>query len=175
MVSNPFSRKKEEEPPQTLEAKLGELNVHFYTDQFFRDRIDGIKTSIENLLPETRIEKMERNGSLLSERRKEMLRMIKSRLLYAWSNVPFAKAREQRWFGRKAMPAARYIIQRTIEWVRSDADDEDIELVIDDVLAVLDNMVGLTFDSGNTSINKGVVVQTINKQDTRYAGGEEEV
>ena len=79
--------KKEEAPPQTLETKLGELGNYFYTDTFFRERLGYIKMAIENLLPESRIHAMQ-----ISEARKEMLKMIKARLLYAWSNVPLARA-----------------------------------------------------------------------------------
>ena len=161
--------KKEEAPPETLETKLGELGNYFYTDTFFRERLGYIKSAIENLLPESRIHAMQ-----ISEARKEMLKMIKARLLYAWSNVPFGKGIERQWFGRKAMPAARYVILRAQEWVQSDASDDDIQYVIDDVIAPIDNLVGLTFDSQNTSINKSVVVQMV-KKDTRYGTEEEEV
>ena len=164
-----FKTKKEEKPPETLESKMAELGTHFFNDTFFLKRLEFITQSIENLLPDSRI-----NNMPISEARKEMLRQVKNRFLYTWVNVPFAKGIERHWFGRKAMPAARYLIFRAQEWVNSDASDEDVQLVIDDVLSPLDNLVGLTFDSQNTSINKSVVVQQV-KKDTRYGTEEEEV
>ena len=160
---------KEDEPPETLETKLDSLGKHFYTDGFFRDRLANIKTELTELLSKEDIEKMQ-----ISETRKLLLKNTMKRLRYAWGNIPFGKSREDDRYAR-GMTAARKLLLRAQRAIMSDADDSQIQGYCNSIFARIDMLVGFTFDSENVSINKSVVVNTIQKTDTRYGGEEEEV
>ena len=160
---------KEEEPPETLETKLDSLGKHFYTDGFFRDRLANIKTELTELLSDADIETMQ-----ISTMRKLLLKTCMKRLRYAWANIPFGKSKEDYRYA-KGMTAARKLLLRAQRAIMSDADDNQIQGYCNSIFARIDMLVGFTFDSENTSINKSVVVNTISSQDKRYGGEEEEV
>mgnify|MGYP001559266350 CR=1 FL=1 len=160
---------KKEEPTETLEEKLDKLGVHFNTDRFFGDRLANIETELTELLSEDTVD-----GMQISDTRKRLLKMTMKRLRYAWGNIPFGKAREDSRYAR-GMTAARKLLLRAQRAIMSDAEDKQIENYCVSIFARIDMLVGFTFDSENVSINKSVIVHTIQKQDTRYGGQEEEV
>lgn len=159
---------KKEEAPENLETKLGELGVHFHTDTFFKDRLSNIKTELTELLTDDQIDALQ-----LSRTRKDLLKMCMKRLRYAWGNIPFGKSKEDYGYAR-GMTAARKLLLNAENSIYSDADDSHIQRYCRSIFARIDMLVGFTFDSSNVSINKSVIVHTIQKQDNRYAGGEEE-
>lgn len=161
-----IGKAKEEKEP-TLETKLSELGVHLNTDQFFRDRIQNIKDELTELMPNEVIDEMG-----ISMARKTLLKQTMRRLRYCWSHVPFGKAIEKPRYGR-AMQAARDLLLLDVQDILSDAAEDDIRIVVYDDFAQIDKLVAYSFDSQNTSINKSVVVQNVQK-DKRYGSGEEE-
>ena len=160
---------KKVEPAETLEEKLDKLGVHFNTDRFFGDRLANIETELTELLSDVTIDGMD-----LSAARKRLLKRSMKRRRYAWGNIPFGKAREDSGYAR-GMTAARTLLLRAQRSIMSDAEDKQIENYCSSIFARIDMLVGFTFDSENVSINKSVIVHTIQKQDNRYGGEEEEI
>ena len=169
MVKRPSWLGGKEETPETLEQTLGNLGISFHTDRFFADRIDNIKAELTEFMPEAEIDSMG-----LSKVRTQLMKMCMKRLRYAWGHIPFGKSKEDYRYA-KGMTAARKLLLRAQRAIMSDADDNQIQGYCNSIFARIDMLVGFTFDSENTSINKSVVVNTISSQDKRYGGEEEEV
>lgn len=132
----------------TIASELGEFGFHAFVDKDFFERRDAIQTELEGFLKETEID-----GLGLSQTKTLLMKLVQRKRKYVMFHVPSGKAIESPRFGR-AMESMNWLLLTAQEEIMCDASDEDVRLVVMDYLAQCETLIGYTFNTMNSTVNK---------------------